>query len=97
MATWILSAEPVTVLDVRNEDEWVHGHVPGAVHMPVAEISHHARDLPDEAPVAVHCGVGYRAAIAASLLEQAGRQRIIHVIGPYSDWDRLHLAATVPG
>jgi hydroxyacylglutathione hydrolase len=97
MATWILSAEPVTVLDVRNEDEWVHGHVPGAVHMPVADISHHAQELPEEAPVAVHCGVGYRAAIAASLLEQAGRRRIIHVIGPYSDWDRLHLAETIPG
>jgi hydroxyacylglutathione hydrolase len=97
LASWILSAEPMTVVDARNEDEWVHGHVPGAVRMPVPDISHHAHDLPQEAPVAVHCGVGYRAAIAASLLEQAGLRRIIHVIGPYSDWDRLHLAATIPG
>ena len=97
LASWILSAEPMTVVDARNEDEWVHGHVPGAVRMPVPDISHHAHELPREAPVAVHCGVGYRAAIAASLLEQAGIRRIIHVIGPYSDWDRLHLAATMPG
>jgi hydroxyacylglutathione hydrolase len=97
MASWILSAEPMTVVDTRSEDEWVHGHVPGAVRMPVPDISHHAHELPREAPVAVHCGVGYRAAIAASLLEQAGLRQIIHVIGPYSDWDRLHLAATIPG
>jgi hydroxyacylglutathione hydrolase len=97
LASWILSAEPMTVVDARGEDEWVHGHVPGAVRMPVPDISHHAHELPQEAPVAVHCGVGYRAAIAASLLEQAGMRRIIHVIGPYSDWDRLHLAATIPG
>jgi rhodanese-related sulfurtransferase len=97
LATWILSAEPMTVVDARNEDEWVHGHVPGAVRMPVPDISHHAHELPREAPVAVHCGVGYRAAIACSLLEQAGFSRIIHVIGPYSDWDRMHLAATIPG
>jgi hydroxyacylglutathione hydrolase len=97
LASWILSAEPMTVVDARNEDEWVHGHVPGAVRMPVPDIAHHAQELPREAPVAVHCGVGYRAAIAASLLEQAGLRRIIHVIGPYSDWDRLHLAATIPG
>jgi hydroxyacylglutathione hydrolase len=97
LASWILSAEPMTVVDARGEDEWVHGHVPGAVRMPVPDISHHAHELPREAPVAVHCGVGYRAAIAASLLEQSGLRRIIHVIGPYSDWDRLHLAATVPG
>jgi hydroxyacylglutathione hydrolase len=97
LASWILSAEPMTVVDARNEDEWVHGHVPGAVRMPVPDIQHHAHEIPREAPVAVHCGVGYRAAIAASLLEQAGLRRIIHVIGPYSDWDRLHLAATIPG
>jgi hydroxyacylglutathione hydrolase len=97
LASWILSAEPMTVVDARNEDEWVHGHVPGAVRMPVPDIAHHAHELPREAPVAVHCGVGYRAAIAASLMEQAGLRRIIHVIGPYSDWDRLHLASTIPG
>jgi rhodanese-related sulfurtransferase len=97
LASWILSAEPMTVVDVRSEDEWVHGHVPGAVRLSVPDIAHHAHELPREAPVAVHCGVGYRAAIAASLLERAGLRRIIHVIGPYSDWDRLHLAATIPG
>ena len=97
LASWILSAEPMTVVDARNEDEWVHGHVPGAVRLPVPDISHHAHELPREAPVAVHCGVGYRSAIAASLLERAGLRRIIHVIGPYSDWDRLHLAETIPG
>jgi hydroxyacylglutathione hydrolase len=97
LARWVLSAEPMTVVDARDENEWVHGHVPGAVRMPVSAISHHAHELPREAPVAVHCGVGYRAAIAASLLEQAGLRRIVHVIGPYSDWDRLHLAATIPG
>ena len=97
LASWILSAEPMTVLDVRNEDEWVHGHVPGAVHLPVPSVEHHAHELPREAPVAVHCGVGYRAGIAASILEQAGFSRIIHVLAPYSDWDRLHLAETIPG
>jgi hydroxyacylglutathione hydrolase len=97
LASWILSAEPMTVVDARTEDEWVHGHVPGAVRMPVPDISHHAHELPRVAPVAVHCGVGYRAAIAASLLEQAGLSHIIHVIGPYSDWDRLHLPSTIPG
>ena len=97
MATWILSAEPMTVIDARADEEWVHGHVPGAVHLYVPDVAHHAHELPAQAPVAVHCGAGYRAGIAASILEQAGFTRIIHVAGPYSDWDRLHLAETVPG
>ncbi len=96
MAAWILSAEPMTVVDVRDEHEWSAGHVPGAVHIYVPDVPHRADEIPREAPVAVHCASGYRAGIAASLLEQAGLKRIVHVNGPYSDWDRLHLAETVP-
>jgi hydroxyacylglutathione hydrolase len=96
MAAWILSAEPMTVVDTRDEHEWAAGHVPGAVHIYVPDIPHRAAEIPLEAPVAVHCASGYRAGIAASLLEQAGLKRIIHVNGPYSDWDRLHLAQSRP-
>jgi hydroxyacylglutathione hydrolase len=94
MAAWILSAEPVTVVDARDDHEWAAGHVPGAVHMYVPDVAHHADEIPAGAPVAVHCASGYRAGIAASLLEQAGLKRIIHVNAPFSDWDRLHLAET---
>jgi hydroxyacylglutathione hydrolase len=96
MAEWILSAEPMTVVDTRDEHEWSAGHVPGAVHIYVPDVSYRAGEIPHEAPVAVHCASGYRAGIAASLLEQAGLTRIIHVNGPYSDWDRLHLAESRP-
>ena len=96
LAAWILSAEPMTVVDARDEHEWSGGHVPGAVHVYVPDVPYRAAEIPAEAPVAVHCASGYRAGIAASLLEQAGLKRIIHVNGPYSDWDRLHLAETVP-
>ena len=96
MAAWILSAEPMTVVDVRDEHEWSEGHVPGAVHIYVPDVPYRAGEIPLEAPVAVHCASGYRAGIAASLLEQAGLKRIIHVNGQYSDWDRLHLAETIP-
>ena len=96
MAAWILSAEPMTVVDARDKHEWAAGHVPGSVHIYVPDVPYRAGEIPLEAPVAVHCASGYRAGIAASLLEQAGLKRIIHVNGPYSDWDRLHLAETRP-
>jgi hydroxyacylglutathione hydrolase len=96
MAQWVLSAEPMTVVDVRDEHEWVGGHVPGAVHIYVPDVPFRAGEIPPEAPVAVHCASGYRAGIAASLLEQAGLKRIVHVNGEYSDWDRLHLAESRP-
>ena len=97
LAAWVLSAEPMTVVDTRDESEWTHGHVPGAVHLYVPDVAHHAAEIPRDAPVAVHCASGYRAGIAASILEQSGFSRIIHVAGPWSDWDRLHLATDSPG
>ena len=96
MAEWVLSAEPMTVVDARDEHEWAAGHVPGAVHMYVPDVPFRAGEIPADAPVAVPCASGYRAAIAASRLEQAGRRRVIHVNGQYSDWDRLHLAEVRP-
>ena len=84
------------MVDVRDEHEWVGGHVPGAIHMYVPDVPVRADEVPHDAPVAVHCASGYRAGIAASLLEQAGLKRIIHVNGEYSDWDRLHLAESRP-
>ena len=96
MAQWILSGERITVVDARDDHEWGAGHAPGAVHMYVPDVQHHAADIPKDAPVAVHCAAGYRAAIAASLIEQAGLTRIIHVTGEYAEWARLHLAQTVP-
>src|SRR4029077_10730715 len=96
MAAWILSAEPMTVVDVRDEHEWAGGHVPGAVHIYVPDVPYRTDEILGEAPVAVHCASGYRAGIAASLLEQAGLKQIIHVNGEYSDWDRLHLAEVTP-
>jgi hydroxyacylglutathione hydrolase len=96
MATWVLSAEPMTVVDVRDEHEWSSGHVPGAMHIYVPDVPFRAGEIPHDTPVALHCASGYRAGIAASLLEQAGLTRIIHVSGEYSDWDRLHLAEVRP-
>jgi hydroxyacylglutathione hydrolase len=61
----------IAVLDVRRNHEWTDGHVVGAVHIPLHEL----RDRRDEVPageVWVHCGSGYRASIAASMLAATG-------------------------
>jgi glyoxylase-like metal-dependent hydrolase (beta-lactamase superfamily II)/rhodanese-related sulfurtransferase len=61
----------VVVLDVRRDDEWAEGHVDGAVHIPLHDLEARLDEIPD-GEVWVHCATGYRAAIAASLLDRAG-------------------------
>ncbi|MER6987846.1 MBL fold metallo-hydrolase [Saccharopolyspora hirsuta] len=60
------------VLDVRTNNEWRASHVEGAVHIPLYELASRVSEVP-AGSVWVHCGSGYRAAAAASLLESAGR------------------------
>jgi glyoxylase-like metal-dependent hydrolase (beta-lactamase superfamily II)/rhodanese-related sulfurtransferase len=70
----------VALLDVREDDEWEDGHVPGSIHIPY----HDLRDgLPSEVsngkPLAVACSVGNRSSIAVSLLQRSGVEDLIHV------------------
>ncbi|MFD0478383.1 rhodanese-like domain-containing protein [Nonomuraea thailandensis] len=51
-------------------------HIDGAVHVPLPELAARAGDVPAGA-VWVHCGSGYRATAAASLLARAGRQVVL--------------------
>ncbi len=60
------------VLDVRRDDERDRGGIPGSVHIPLHSLLTRLADLPD-GRLWVHCASGYRSAIAASLLERAGR------------------------
>ncbi len=71
-----LQQAPVQVLDARRNDERAQGHVRGSQHIPLHQL--HARL--DEVPngeVWVYCGSGYRAAIAASVLDTAGREVVL--------------------
>ncbi|MFF8898245.1 rhodanese-like domain-containing protein [Streptomyces lydicus] len=64
--------ERVVVLDVRRAAERTDGFVDGSVHIPVHELPGRVGEVPEGA-VWVHCAGGMRAAIAASLLDAAGR------------------------
>jgi hydroxyacylglutathione hydrolase len=62
----------VVILDVRRDQEWADSHIEGAIHIPLHELRAHVGDVP-AGEVWVHCGAGYRAAIAASFLDAADR------------------------
>ena len=83
------------VLDIRQDNEWETGHVPGALHVELADLrGPAARRLPAE-PLTVMCGHGERAMTAASILEAAGRRDVAVLAGGPADWAAamgVHLA-----
>ncbi|OKI77013.1 MBL fold metallo-hydrolase [Streptomyces sp. CB02414] len=64
--------DDVVVLDVRRDSERAGSHIDGSVHIPIHELHGRLGEVPD-GTVWVHCAGGMRAAIAASLLDAAGR------------------------
>jgi glyoxylase-like metal-dependent hydrolase (beta-lactamase superfamily II)/rhodanese-related sulfurtransferase len=87
----------VTILDVRRSDEHVAARIEGAVNIPLHELSQRLGDVP-AGEVWVHCAGGYRASVAASVLDAAGRPPVavddtfdnarevgLHLVGPDAD------------
>jgi len=66
----------MTVLDVRQADEFADSHVRGAVNIPLHELIDRVNGLPG-GEVWVHCASGYRASIAASILDRHGRDVVL--------------------
>jgi hydroxyacylglutathione hydrolase len=81
------------VIDLREQNEWDAGHIPGAEHHPLGTVQSTLAGLDRNAPVAVHCQAGTRSAIGASVLESMGFTDVIDLSGGYSAWRAARPAA----
>jgi rhodanese-related sulfurtransferase len=64
--------EGAQLIDVRADHEWEAGHIEGAVHLPLAELSERTADIDRERPVVLYCRGGNRSTMAAVALAEAG-------------------------
>jgi hydroxyacylglutathione hydrolase len=80
------SDQRVQVVDVRGPDEWRRGHIPGAIHIPLAALPDRIGELNAATPIVLHCRGGSRSAIAASFLLARGITDVSNVAGGYESW-----------
>ncbi|WP_285652669.1 rhodanese-like domain-containing protein [Actinomycetospora sp. NBRC 106375] len=74
-----------TLLDVREDDEWVAGHAPEAVHLPMSQLTARLDEVP-AGPLAVVCKVGGRSAQVTAFLAQRGHE-VVNVSGGMLAWE----------
>lgn len=79
------------VLDVRTDREWEAGHIAGSVHIHGGTLEERFAEVPRDRPVAVVCGSGYRASIAASFLLREGYDDVANVLGGMTAWKAAEL------
>lgn len=81
------------ILDVRQDDEWNDGHIPGATHTFVGELRDGvaALELDPERPTVTYCATGYRASLASSLLQKHGFNKVHNLPGSWQAWTNAGL------
>jgi rhodanese-related sulfurtransferase len=76
------------VLDVRRRDEYLAGHVPGAINIPVDELTERIGELAalSDSDLVVYCLAGRRAERALTILTAHGFHRLMHLTGDMAGW-----------
>jgi molybdopterin/thiamine biosynthesis adenylyltransferase/rhodanese-related sulfurtransferase len=87
-----------TFVDVREQDEFDQGAIPGAVHIPRGflemRIEESVRD--PESPIVVFCAGGTRSLFAAETLQQLGYRQVVSMAGGFNGWKGSGLPWRIP-
>jgi rhodanese-related sulfurtransferase len=91
-----LESGEAIIIDVRDEDEWDEGHIPGAMHMSRGTIE---LDIEEKVPgsntmIICHCGGGGRSALAAESLQKMGYKNVRSMAGGFKAWKVAGLPST---
>lgn len=92
-------AKGAVIVDVRTDEEWSQGHVPGAIHVPVDQVdpgNNTIKTLNKDAPVYFICASGGRSARAADRMAAAG-YHALNVLGGTNAWVEKGLPVEKPG
>jgi rhodanese-related sulfurtransferase len=92
----LAASDPPLLLDVRAPSEWSERHIEAAVNVPLPRLPERLDTLPRDHPIVVHCGSGYRSAIAASLLQRDGYSDVADLIGGLAAWEAAVQGLTEP-
>lgn len=91
--------DSVILIDVREQDEYRAGHLPGARGIGRGILEYHIADeVPDtDAKIVLYCRGGNRSALAADSLQQMGYTRVLSMRGGFRQWDAEGRPQTTEG
>jgi hydroxyacylglutathione hydrolase len=89
----LLAEDAATLIDVRNPGELESGTIPGAIHIPLAQLRARLDLVPTDKPIVVHCAGGWRSSVAASLMRAHGFANVSDLAGGYNAWADAHAIA----
>ena len=84
----IMAGAAPVILDVRSKEEFASGHIPGAINLPITELTGRVNELAvyKDMELVVHCETGPRAGMATWLLKRNGFTRLVALEGHMRAW-----------
>ena len=64
------------LVDVREPKEYTHGHIKGAINLPLRSLTDHLDQIPKNRPVILYCSTGYRTAMGVMALQMLGYDNV---------------------
>ena len=78
--------ENMTLLDVREPNEWSISDLPGSIKIPLGALPLRFGELPQKADIVVYCRTGGRSGNAVQFLRQKGYDRAVNLAGGINRW-----------
>jgi len=92
-ASEMYAEQKAVIVDVREDSEWNEQHIPGAIHIPLAQLNERLPELKQykDSPVITQCRTGRRSAQALDVLKSAGFTKVYNMDGGIMAWDKAGL------
>ena len=90
------SGDDIQLIDVREADEVAKARIPGAIHIPLAQVTARASEIDPSRETVIHCKMGGRSARAIEALKSSGHTgNLINLKGGITAWSN-EVDPTVP-
>ena len=92
-ASVMYAEKNAVIVDVREDSEWNEQHIPGAIHIPLAQLNERLSELKQykDSFVITQCKTGGRSAQALDILKSAGFSKVYSMDGGIMAWDEAGL------
>jgi rhodanese-related sulfurtransferase len=92
-ASALTAEKKAIIIDVREDNEWNTVHIPGAIHIPLAQLSTRLSELQPYKNTAIitQCRSGARSAKALDILKSAGFSHVQNMEGGLIAWNKAGL------
>jgi rhodanese-related sulfurtransferase len=99
VAAKLSAGEKFHLVDVREDNEWAAGHLPGATHLGKGVIERDIeKTIPDtDAEIVLYCGGGFRSALAAQSIGKMGYSNVYSMDGGFTGWSEAGKNIEKPG